>query len=403
MKIKTTVEKLNKALDGIKVILNDTLLADDQRNIIFWVDLEKNQGVKLVARNNIVDCICDIEADATPDESGVTMYNIRYKELLSVLDGFKSLKVTQATTIEFEILDTVIKVEVAEEPIDVDGEFADKLYRINRYQLSKPRGVVDIVRSEIEGVSLVDKSTPISRNDIMPYFNALLPTIKDMHEGFSSRLNVVGDFIFTTPSSYAAIMRRTLNVLPDFILTSSAANFMKAFFDLEEVTNCAVEETKGGVFVTLENSMAKALVKAQSSQKAFRLDNYLSIPSQGIGVDKGYFCDVIKRFNSAEAIQISISGDEMTLSQAKGQSSAMVTVTVPFYTSRFNEDFDGLNIKVNSGVLSTAVFSHVTFGSLLFIYFEKVGGKWSVTFTDDCMVEDKDGKNVHLWYTSGKF
>lgn len=384
------IDNLTKALDSFKVILNDALLADDKRTVILW----KHDGVKLVAKNNIINCICAVDTDEVDGVDDEMQY-IKFKELQGVLDGFKSLKVTKATNITFDFGENVINVTVAEEPIDKDSEFADKLYRENKYQLSKSKPVTDSDRNEILSVSLTDEGTEISKADIQPYFAALLPTIKDMREGVATRFNVVGDFAYTTPSSYVALMYNVLPDFKDFILPSSAANFMKSFFDLEDKTNVLVEEvSEGNKLVRLSNSMAYAIVKTITTKKAFKVDNYIELPKEGVAVDKGYFCDVLKRLtNNAEAVKVTIRPDEIVLKQSRA------TVSVPVYQSRLPEDFVEMTFAANSNILSNLVFSHIDFGSLLFIYFQKVGTKWDVAFTDDNFVSE----NQHVWWTRATY
>lgn len=394
MKLTMPIEALNKAIDSFKVILNDSLLADDKRNIIFW---KKDSGVKLVAKNDVIDCICDIDTDKVEGDVD-EMQTVKYKELQGVLDGFRSLKVTKATDISFSFLENYIDVEVNEEPIDKDSDFASKLYRVNKYQLSKSKPVSDVQRTEILSVSLSAEGTMVSKEDVQPYFAALLPTVKDMREGVATRFNVVGDYVYTTPSSYAAIMVNTIPGFRDFILPSSAANFMKAFFELEDKTNVNVENVNENLkVVRLGNSMASAVVKTISIKKAFNVANYIELPTTGVAVDKGYFCDVIKRFtNNAEAIKVTIHSDEIILKQSR------VTMSVPVYNARLPEDFVEMTFSANINILSNLVFSHINFSNLLFIYFRSMNNKWDVAFTDDALL-DIDGVQKHVWWTRATF
>ena len=390
MKLTTNYSNLVKALDTFKVILNDTLLADDKRFIILW---NSEQGLKVVARNDVIDCICDIgvsEITADPNE----MQTIKYKELIDVLDGFKSLSVTEPTDVTFYFADNVITVEVCEEPIDKDKEFADRLYRSNTYQLSKSKPVSDVQRTEITSVSLSKRGTEISKEDIMPYFTSLLPTVKDMREGVATRFNVVGDYVYTTPSSYVALMYNTEQEFRGFILPSVAATFMRSFFDIEDKTEVMVDELREGIkVVCIGNRIARAVVKTIPVQKAFKVDNYIKLPETGVAVDKGYFCDCLKRFkNNAEAIKIIITQSDIILKQSR------VQLSVPIYNSRLPDDFVEMSFAVNSNILSNLVFAQANFSDLLFIYFQKVCNKWDVSFTDDTMI----GGN-HVWWTRANF
>ena len=389
MIVKFKVDDLNKVLSTFKVILNDAVITEDQRNIIFW---NSEHGFKVVARNNIVDCICDIKAEVDAQEN--EMVNIRYKELDGVLCAFKSLKVTKATDIEFDFGVNCISVTVYEEPADAESEYADRLYRTNRYTLGLVKSVAESVRKEILSVSLSTEGTPVKGQEITKYFNALLPTTKDFRDGVATRFNITDKYMYTTPQAFVAIMKNDIPTLHDLILNRTTAEFMKSFFDIEETANVYIEEVSADMrMVRLTNSHACALIKAQSTAKVFKIDSYVTIPKEGVAVDKKYFCDIMKRFDSSENVKVTIKPDEVVLKQSR------VTVSVPVYTGRLPDTFTELSFTTNTSVLGGLVFAHFTAGSLLFIYYTATDNKWNITFTDDTQAAD----GTHLWWTMASF
>ena len=381
------IDALNKALTTLKLVFDSDAIAEDQKNIIFW---NSGSGFKVVARNAIVDCICGVDAECEGSEN--EMVNIKYKELDATLNAFKSLSMTKATDIEFTFNDKSIDVKISEEPIDTEYEFADRLYRVNKFTLSLVKSVADSIKREILSVSLESDGVAVSGEDVLKYFNALIPTIKDIKsEGVATRYNVVNGYAYTTPQQFIAIMKNDVADFSDFILTKATAEFVKAFFNNENTTNVYIQETdNGSKMIRLTNSSACAIIKAQGTAKAFIIDAYKTMPKDGVAVDKKYFCDVLRRMKVDEAVKITITDEEITLSQAR------VTVTVPVLTSRFPDSVEKVSFSTTVALLNNLVFAHFMAGDRLFIYFEEASGnKWDLSFTDDSQAMD----GTHLWWT----
>ena len=387
MKFKIKIDELNRVLATFKVIISDAL--DEQKNIIFW---KSTAGLKIVARNNIVDCICSTTADIEASDN--EMVNIKYKELEAVLNGFKSLSMTKATDISFNFNENNIDVSVFEEPVDAEADFADKMYRENKFKLSLVKAVPEAVKNEILSVSFETSGTPVNGTDIIKYFNALLPTTSNLREGVASRFNVVGDHVFTTPQSFVAIMKYDIIDFTDFLTTRSTAEFMKSFFEIEEQTNVHIDVVGNDAkMVRLTNSKACAFIKTQSSAKAFDIKDYLQIPTTGVAATKRYFADVLRRMKSDEAIRVIIKEDEIILKQPKA------VVSVPVYNARMPEGVSELSFQTNTDILNNLIFSHFEAGEILFIYFKNLDTKWEITFTDDSQAID----GSHLWWTRTLF
>lgn len=397
MIIKTQFSELEKAVSSLNDILVDKMTNDEMRNLIFWV---KEDSISVVGKNVYVCGIAEIdgefEGEIIDTEKG-DLIPVRAKEICGVLDSYKSLKRTKATSITFDIGEKVINLTIDEEPVSEDIPYADKYYRTNHYSLSKPRSVSESISRDIYSVATIPNGVQINKADIMPYFNALLPTIRDSRDSVATRLNVVGDYIYTAPSAYVAIMQNSLNdseIFSDFVLTSTSAAFIKSFFELSDVTTFAKKDEGDSVLLSLENEYARAVVRALSKRKGFNIDNYTDMPSQGVGVDKGYLVDVLRRMAmSQEAIKMTIKkGEDIELSTPK------IKVSVPVIVSRFEDDFEQCTVTINPAIFNNLIFSYVNFGELIFIYFTRGKNSWDFTITDDAKTED----NKHLWFTKVK-
>lgn len=386
-KIKTTVSEMTRALDTIEVVLNDKLVSEELRNLIFYI---KGDEVKVVGKNVSVCCIANIEAEV--DGVQEDLIPVRAKELCSVLGTYKSLRRTKATDIVFDIKDNSIKCTISEEPASESMDFSEKYYRESVYTFPRPRSVTEMVRQEIYSATTIPNGVEIKRSDVKYYMDALLPTIKEGQGDITSWLHLVGDYIYTVPSAYIALMHNKLDGLfRDFVLKSTVANFIGRFFELSETTTFAKKEEGDVVLISLENENAQAIIRAMPKRMAFKLTNYMGIPAQGVCVDKGYLVDVLKRLVlSKENISMTIPGDgDIVLKTAK--SSA----TIPVLFTRFEDNFEGMCVSILPDVFENIIFSHKDFGTLVYLYFEKVDNKWFMTVTDNGLYED----GSHIWMT----
>lgn len=395
--LKTSVSELNRSLTCIQEILSDKTTSEELRNLIVWV---RGKTVKVVGKNIYICCISDIEAQVSEEvnsEEGV-FFTVRAAELKKVLDAYNSLKRTKVTDITFTFTDKYIGVDIDEEPVSDDILYAEKYYKTSHFTLSKPRSVSELIKKEILLSDTVPDGVQIAKQDVLPYFNALLPTIKEVRDNISTRMSFVGDKVYSSPSSFVAVMENNISerhVFSDFVLSVTVANFIKSFFELSDIVVFAKKVEDESITLSLENDYAKAIVRALPTKKAFNLANYTELPRQGVVIDKMYLLDILKRISIAqETITLTIEPDEdVKISTPKGSA------TIPVLKSNFNDDFDYCSITINPDMFSTLVFSHIQFGDLLFIYFDKVNDMWEFSITDDAMNED--GK--HIWYTKSKY
>lgn len=393
MVIRTSVSVLENAIVSLKAVLADKLVGEDMKNLIFWY----RQGVlKLVANNIYVTCLSEVstEVEGFPSDENI-LIGVKAKELFGILDAYKSLKRTKATDIVFDIMDTVIKMTVSEEPISDTMQFADKYYKTATYYLSKVK-IVERIKNDIVSTATIPNGVNISRSDVLPYFDALVPFItKDTRDSVATRMNFINNYIYTTPNKFVAIMKNNIGAEPlsEFVATSTVAQFMQSFFSLCEVTQVARKEQEGYILISLSNDVAEAVIKVYNSSKAFNLSKYLEMPSDGVGVDKYFLIDTLKRASLAnEDVTVTIEPNaDMKI------TSKSFSLEVPVLVSRFEAlQLEKCCFSISAELLSNLIFSHVAFlGDLTFIYIAQVEDTWELTVTDNTKLED----GSKTWWT----
>lgn len=384
MVIKTSVSVLENAIVSLRAVLADRLMGEDMKNLIFWY---RDNVLKLVANNIYVTCLSEVSAEVEgfPDEEN-TLIGIKAKELFGVLDAYKSLKRTKATDIIFEIDDARIKMTVSEEPISDTMSYAEKYYKTATYYLSKVR-LAERIRNDIISTATIPNGSTVSRSDVTPYFDALVPFItKDTRDSVATRMYFINNYVYTTPNKFVAIMKNSIGIdsLSEFVATSTVAQFMQSFFALCEVTQVAKKEQEGFILLSLSNEVAEAVIKVYNSAKAFNLSKYLEIPNEGVGVDKYFLIDTLKRASLAnEDVTVTLEPNaDMKI------TSKSFSLEVPVLVSRFTT-IEKCCFSISAELLSNLIFSHIAFlGDLTFIYIAQVEDTWEITVTDNTKLED---------------
>lgn len=388
MIIKTSFEALDKAMTTVSNIVADKNLSEEFKNLVVWV---KDGQVRFAAYGgNIVNATpVDATAVYSTEEQPETLFQLKAKDINDVLSSFKGLKRTKVTDIEFHIRENEAVMNVVEEPQDESMSHANEYNQVSKFRISKPR-LKDLVKNEIQRINMEVEGTDISSVDVLLYINALLPTVaKETREG---TYNVMfGDeYIYTVVTPYSSVMPNKLpEVMRGFKLSNSLVAFLKNFISSAEYFTFHKQEMgKGGVVLTVKVGDSVALIKCYDLSRAFDITNFVSVPSNGIVVDKAYLVDVLKRLN--------LSGDAATVEITIGEHPSMKVLTANMTQNIpvINSKGEGLySFSIRSEHLANAIFSHITdFDVNVYIYVEEEERSMVMACSD----------NSQLWQTKIK-
>lgn len=389
MILKTNYDALDQSIATLVGVVTDKMASDTLKNIIFSV--KADNSVAVAAYNTIVTCYTPLST-AEIDWQGATPEDTYFQlkaDVIQTLATFKSLKKTRVEEVEIELTDTNALLSVHEVARDADEQNAEKYAQVSKFRVTAPKFAAAI-RKELESKSFSFEGTVIPSVDIQTYLNTLFATLPpDSRDSVGTRIMAVGDMIYTVPQLYFAMMYNRLpEVFRDFILTSSAANFLKGFLALDETVR--FEKTvleSGTVQLKFANSYSVAYINASGTNGALDCTPHRSHSNTGIALDKGYFADILKRasLGGAETCTIDIKIHKSGATEASIMSKAWKQ-DFAVLTGKLNPDeFAGnaalkgdgedicldVSFSIRPDLLSKLLFMHSTeFSDVVYLYFE---------------------------------
>jgi len=410
MIISTTLNDLNMALSEVVPVLNDALLQEDAKNILFWV---KDKVVKVITNNMYITCVADMSCNLEFAEGELDTEEyfvmVRAKELQNHINSVSSLKMTKVEKLSFDVRPNEIRLSIYEVAASDEIPNADKLNQVSRFRLTKCK-VVERIKTELrEAMSHIDDKddyTTINKADVLAPLDALIPAVKkETRDSVQTRITFADDYIYVVPQTYVALMRNELDdVFKGFIITNSVAQFMQSFFNIEDVTEFKKTAVSAGnvVMLILRNSTATAVIKAMDIAKAFNITNQKVMPSNGIAINKAYFLDVLKRISTVGeeiSFKIHIKTNDSDTSEPYCQIvNKVMNQYIPVVTSKGTGDF---SFMIKPDMLSNISLSYLNDGAnYLFLYLgADDSGKTILCITDDVLVNS--GENLWHTYTKG--
>lgn len=372
MIIKMSFETLESGLSMVSNIISDKAVPEDLKNVVFWV---KDGKVRFAGFNS--DIVSATNVDATVEyvdgDGQETLVQLKAKDVMDVVNSFKGLKRTKVVGVEFHIKENEAVLHVNEAPIDEEMNFAEEYNQTSKFRITKPR-IKEIVKNEIQKINMDVDGTPFDSAELLVYISALLPTvIKETRES-TNNIMFGDDHVYTVLAPYTAVMPNKLpEALRGFRLKNSVVNFLKNFISEAETFIFHKEEMgNGGVILTIKVNESVAVIKCADMSRAFDITNFVTIPSNGVVVDKEYLIDVLKR--------MSLSGDaafvEVTITPNEGGGSTgtmkvvskTMTQSIPIIKAKGEGTYP---FSIRADLLSSLIFSHATFfDENIFFYFE---------------------------------
>ncbi|MNL91160.1 hypothetical protein D3C81_08900 [compost metagenome] len=370
MKIRMTLENLEKAMSSISAIIADKMAQEEVKNLILWV---KEGKVKFVGANYYITNINNIDCELEQEEgSGESFISLRAKDINDIMATFKGLKKTKVEYVDFIIGENNAIMEIKEVPIDDKDEFAAKLNQVSKFKITRPR-MKPILEKQIKEIDTTVEGTPIVCADLRLYIDALLPTIaKETRENVNHML-FGEDYIYTVLSTYVAIMKNELpkeqkSVISDFKLQNTIVNFLKGFMgNLETISIHKHKFETGKVVLTIIKDDAIAVISCADLQRTFDIKGYMELPQNKIAVDKLYLLDVLKRMNlSVEAafVEVDLDGTEGNgYTPTMKVTSKNMTQEIPLRKAKGTGKY---NFSMRAELLSSMVFGQTNLDENVF-------------------------------------
>lgn len=389
MIIKTNYETLQTAITPLKAVLADKLTSDAIKNIIF---ITKADGsVTVAAYNTTVSCFSPLTGATVDWGEGVTPADTWFQmksDLVKKLDGFKSVKRTVADEIEIDFKESHAVLKVSEHA--AEGIPEDKKSRYSaqsKTRIASPKLNSGIQRV-MEGFSITVSGEQLNAIDVKTYMDALSSTLPvDAKDNMSTRIMAVGSDIYTAPSLYFAIMENRLpsDKFTGFVLTQSAASFIRSYLDCVDMFSFDKTENENSVVLKFSSEKCIAYVTAQLTKNVLDCTKYKVHSNTGIVLDKDWFIDQLNRVGSSDAFSFAtriysdhavcrIESKEYNMPEfpallARLDKSEFANKNI-LKQDETGADYVDIKFSIRADLFSKLLFSGTIFKQPVYLYFE---------------------------------
>lgn len=379
MKLTTTYTKLSNTLANIYAIVNDNLSSDDIKSIIFRASKDSCEvsGVNAIInyRAFLTPDSFVFECEPTELKDGIVAFQLNAKELMGIMNTFKTLSRTTATDLVIQ-LNERNKFELIITEVDTQrGTTSDSVYLFDNLPIST------LILNKLGSLSAPEDMLSVDTNALLYYSANLLPIMSsDNQQTLFSQLIFGEKHVVAYNAHFNVVMD---NMLPEIFqgikLSYRAISFMKSVI----CNTDAISVSRTPQYLIFVGTDFEAYISYTTN-----IPNYSAIVSSinkehGIAIDRLYFKDILKR--------VSLSTDAVTLNLKQVDGACKFNIS----NSRYNKDVDiiqesnmdsvgEINIKLMPAYIAKSIIGEDSqFPETLFIYFSRgTGNNTTVLFSD---------------------
>ena len=403
MKFSCKYNELLTNLKDVSSVVEDALLSDDLKNIIFkFIKCEDRIRVKLIGINQLITFRRSLEDEcytAELDDSEFNDKNIFYiqlksKELLAFLDSYKGLRKTHVEEVTFENLDAInIKCSILEKDNDTGVPYISSWVFNN----------IGIKPNMIGAIELAEPETELN---CIPCANILVHTrnlVPIMQNGTNlySNMQMDSSHVVAFNPAYTTIMTNMMNigdVLSGLKLSYRGVSFMDKILcsdpynDEEHVKfnelsgldepydYVKIAKTATHIFFRTKNSEAFVLYDTKLAN--YETTAKMFVKDHAIVIDRIYLKDILKRLsliNDMIEFNIKCTDNCVELKNSKYSQD------IPILQSKGLEEYQNIKFKIMPDVLNKAIIGDdAEFSDSTFVYFcPQPNGSAMIVFADD--------------------
>jgi hypothetical protein len=342
-------------------IVSDKLLHEDLKNVIIKND---NGVIKFIAYAGNI--ITSLTVDGVIEGDLVDYIQLKAKDIVDVLGTFKSLRKTRVTKVEIRVRENEAVLHVFEEGADSESQYVEDYKQESKFRITKSK-IKEVVRAEISKLQVNNGGVELNTPDVLFYLNALYSAVsKETREATNNVLFSESHAYAVLPSYTAVIDNQLPNVMSGFRLVNGVVNFLKSFISGTDSFKLIKHDMGNGLIVLevhLENAIAH--IKCADMSRAFDISNFISIPSNGIVVDRLYIIDILKRINlNSDVLFLEVNIDNSSMKVV----SKTMTQNIPVFKAKGEGVFQ---FSIRPELLSSLLFTNVNVAEHSFLYFEK--------------------------------
>ena len=376
MLLNCDFSKLYAVAQRVSGVVNDPLVGDGDRNIIFcFKDVDDVKELQLIGLTSQIIYKEQLPQEAfsfqlddadTKDEKGHFFMQLNCKDLLDLFGSFKNLRRTYIEEVSFssergKVKCSIVERNIApskllEEELREKGEFESYIekrivsyYLFDKIPLKAGRlGLLDMMAEE---GTIVDVPKVLLKLVI----SSLVPNMENS-TGVYGSMQFVEDYIMIFNKSFNQVMRNYApmnQVFKDITLKYRFVSFINKVV-LDSIDDD--EETLGvariGKFLYLKDTMSETYVTCSDKLSSYKgiIDSF--VKKSYIDIDRLYLKDVLKRFAlSQDAVEVTINTNDGCLHLKNSKFEQDIS-----YGGSENIDFaNNLHFKIMPNVFMNSI------------------------------------------------
>ena len=329
----TDYNYLMELLSDIAVVVEDSTLLDEDKNVVFKVDTEQ---VQIMGSNRTVThrIVLDKEKYST-DVKETTYIQTRCKDLINFLSTYKSLALTKVKDIKFELKGNKLCITVTE--IDTEGK-----ERHSNYNLESP-----IVKESLKSILNTEYNTELTGVDTkeLKWFT------DNFLAGINASADLYGSIIFTEDKcivlnpSYTLIGKNNIKELNGIRVSKKCLTFISKVL----LKNDTMELTKTDRYLVLKSQTSETFLIYSNKLPPYSIYLNMINTEHSMEVKKDYVKEVLKR--------VSLLKEDMTVDIDCNDKQIL------FYNTKFRqavnmtsykniESYDNIRFRIMPDVFS---------------------------------------------------
>lgn len=375
-------ENLVENLKDVAEVVEDGLLSEDARNVIFKLK-EDGGNVELIGVNQLITFTRPLDkqyytlvSEAEDFDNGVRYIQLKSKELLDFLSSYKGLRRTSVEEVSFEpVKNGRVICKVLEKDLE------NGTPTISSWTFSTR----EVNRNIMRNITLQKPDTELEEvlgNNILFYTRNMLPLLT-AGTSLYSKLCFGEDYVVAFSQTHATLMQNVLgDSLKGVTLLYRAVSFMDKVLCNADVVKVA--KTAQHLYFETETSKAFIMYDNRLPDYSMQINGY--VKEHAFSLDRVYLKDILKRLRLCnESVEFAIDDEtqSITLKNSKfTQDIGLMQV----------KDMEKVKFKVMPEIISRAILgSDEEFSQTLYVYFCPQPNKTAIlVFTD----------NSNKWFSS---
>lgn len=399
MKFTCDYATLVSNLADVSTVVDDTLLKEDMKNIIFKFDNTGDVTLlgivpqMLIFKRSIDKSMYRVEfTDAEKQvfeqqiqTGGVALplyFQLKSKELTGFLNSYKSVRRTQVEEVTLEINERGnIRCTVLEKEKDEDGYVADDAKAHLSYWIFNNIPIKPSMMNDISLKAPEAELLGVDSRAINLYTKNLFPIMQSGGTNLYSYMTFGEDYVVAFDNAFTALMLNNVegfrDVFSNIRLSYRAISFMdKIIAVCETISVC---KTDHHIYFRTDDSEAFITYDTKLPDYSPYANAY--VKDHAIVLDRVYIKDILKRLSLVnESIEFTINPETNTVNMKNSKFSQDVEII----QQKAMEEMGTLHFKIAPDKLNASIIGNdVDFPSDVRVYFAKQpNGKTAVIFTD---------------------